>query len=137
MHISIFTFMTRELIEQTRTLFPLSDKREDTAIYGCSVGGYGAYYCGLNRPDVYGHVGAQSGMLDMKWAIEARPFMTIKHQRQFGDNLDISGKSMTCSMWRQSWIEKRQRAEKKFRGCFRAGVKRITWLYPMRTCMPI
>ena len=37
-----FTFMTRELIEQTRTLFPLSDKREDTAIYGCSVGGYGA-----------------------------------------------------------------------------------------------
>ena len=39
-----FTFMTRELIEQTRTLFPLSDKREDTAIYGCSVGGYGAYY---------------------------------------------------------------------------------------------
>ena len=88
-----FTFMTRELIEQTRTLFPLSDKREDTAIYGCSVGGYGAYYCGLNSPDVYGHVGAQSGMLDMKWAIEARPFMTIKHQRQFGDNLDISGKS--------------------------------------------
>ena len=88
-----FTFMTEELIQQTRALFPLSHEREDTAIYGCSAGGYGAYYCGLNRPDIYGFVGAQSGMLDMKWAIKVRPFMTVKHKRQFGDDLDISGKS--------------------------------------------
>ena len=46
--------------------------------------------------------------------------MTIKHQRQFGDNLDISGKSMTCSMWRQSWIEKRQRAEKEIPRLFQS-----------------
>lgn len=84
-----FTYITKELVEMTRTLFPLSCRREDTAIYGCSMGGWGAYYCGLNNPETYGFVGAQSGMLDMEWAVANRPFMTIKHQRQFGDDLTI------------------------------------------------
>lgn len=84
-----YTFVTKELIQITRTLFPLSEKIEDTAIYGCSMGGWGAFFCGLNNPDLYGYVGAQSGMVDMQWAIDVRPFMHIKHQRQFGDDLNI------------------------------------------------
>ena len=83
------TYVTKELIDITRTLFPLSDRREDTAIYGCSMGGWGAYYCGLNHPELYGYVGAQSGMLDMQWAVDNRPFMTVKHKRQYGDELLI------------------------------------------------
>lgn len=84
-----YTYVTKEIIEMTRTLFPLSEKREDTAIYGFSMGGWGAYYCGVNNPDVYGYVAAQSGMLDMQWAVDNRPFMTIKHKRQFGDGLKL------------------------------------------------
>lgn len=83
------TYVTRELIDITRTLFPLSDRREDTAIYGLSMGGWGAFYCGLNNPQTYGYVGSQSGMLDLQWAIANRPFMTVKHKRQFGDDLNI------------------------------------------------
>lgn len=80
-----YTYVSKELVEQTRALFPLSQRREDTAIYGCSMGGYGAWYCGLNTPETFGAVGAQSGMLDVLWAIRNRPFMTVKHQRQFGE----------------------------------------------------
>lgn len=86
-----YTYVTQELIDITRTLFPLSDAREDTAIYGCSMGGWGAYHCGLNNPDIFGYIGAQSGMLDMQWAVDNRPFMTVKHKRQFGDSLQIEG----------------------------------------------
>ncbi len=84
-----YTYVTKELVDITRTLFPLSGRREDTAIYGFSMGGWGAFYCGLNNPQTYGYVGAQSGMLDMQWAVDNRPFMTIKHKRQFGDSLQI------------------------------------------------
>ena len=80
-----YTYVTKELLEMTRTLFPLSDRREDTAIYGFSMGGWGAFFCGLNNPKTYGYVGAQSGMLDMQWAVDNRPFMTVKHKRQFGN----------------------------------------------------
>lgn len=86
-----YTYVAKELVEQTRALFPLSHAREDTAIYGCSMGGYGAWYCGLNTAETFGAVGAQSGMLDVLWAIENRPFMAVKHQRQFGDLAQVEG----------------------------------------------
>lgn len=41
-------FIGRELVELTRKMFPLSDKREDTYIGGLSMGGYGALRNGLN-----------------------------------------------------------------------------------------
>ena len=40
-------FIGKELVEFTRKLFPLSDKREDTFIAGLSMGGYGAIRNGL------------------------------------------------------------------------------------------
>lgn len=86
-----YTFVTDELITITRNMFPLSRRREDTAIYGCSMGGYGAMYCGLNHPEIYGYIGAQSGMLDIEWAVENRPFMRIKFKRQFGDPIQVTG----------------------------------------------
>ena len=52
-----------ELIEFTRTLFPLSDKREDTFLGGFSMGGYGALRNGLYRGDVFGGVVALSSAI--------------------------------------------------------------------------
>ena len=86
-----YTYIVKELVDMTRTLFPISQKPEDTAIYGCSMGGFGAWLCGLNNPELFGYIGAQSGMLDMQWAIDHRPFMTVKHRRQYGDLKDITG----------------------------------------------
>lgn len=86
-----YTYIVKELVDMTRTLFPLSKRREDTAIYGMSMGGWGAWLCGLNNPQLFGYVGSQSGMLDMQWAIDNRPFMTIKHRRQYGELRDVTG----------------------------------------------
>ena len=53
-------FIGRELIEFTRKIFPLSDKRQDTIIGGISMGGYGSLRNGLKYNDVFGHVVAIS-----------------------------------------------------------------------------
>ena len=78
------TFIADELVDITRKLFPLSDKREETAIYGHSMGGFGAYGAGLNHPETFGYVGSQSGMVDIGWAVDTREFMRLKHERMFG-----------------------------------------------------
>ena len=49
-------FIGRELVEYTRSIFPLSTRREDTLIGGLSMGGYGALRNGLRYSEVFGHV---------------------------------------------------------------------------------
>ncbi len=46
----------REIVDFSRKLFPLSDKREDTIIAGISMGGFGALRNGLKYADVFGHI---------------------------------------------------------------------------------
>lgn len=53
-------YVGQELVEFTRKLFPLSDKREDTFIAGISMGGYGALINGLKYADTFGYIGAFS-----------------------------------------------------------------------------
>ena len=53
-------FYQKELVEKTRFLFPLSDKREDTFVAGLSMGGYGALRVGLTCPETFGKIGALS-----------------------------------------------------------------------------
>ncbi len=50
-------FVGKELVEFTRKMFPvLSTKREDTAIAGLSMGGYGALRNGLKYHETFGFV---------------------------------------------------------------------------------
>lgn len=50
-------FVGRELVDFTRRVFPcLSRRREDTAISGLSMGGYGALRNGLKYADTFGYV---------------------------------------------------------------------------------
>ena len=49
-------YIGREIVEFTRTLFPLSHKREDTIIAGISMGGYGALRNGLKYSGTFGHI---------------------------------------------------------------------------------
>jgi len=46
----------KELVEFTRKVFPLSDKREDTIIAGISMGGFGALINGMRFHDTFGHI---------------------------------------------------------------------------------
>ncbi len=55
-----FTYITEEHPEICRRLFNISHRPEDTAIMGCSMGGYGALKCAFRRPDQYGFAAAFS-----------------------------------------------------------------------------
>lgn len=48
-----FSYVSRELPALCRNIFHISDKREDTAIMGLSMGGYGALKCALREPEQY------------------------------------------------------------------------------------
>lgn len=60
-----YTFISEELINYTRRIFKLSDKREDTFIAGLSMGGYGAYKIALRNPDKFCAAASLSGVLDI------------------------------------------------------------------------
>lgn len=54
------TFIGQELVEITRRMFPLSDKREDTFIAGLSMGGFGALRNGIVYSDTFSYVAGLS-----------------------------------------------------------------------------
>lgn len=56
-------YISRELVEKTRGLFPLSPKREDTLLAGLSMGGYGAMRNGLLHHETFGWVASFSGVV--------------------------------------------------------------------------
>lgn len=58
--LTYFTYISEELPEICRRVFNISGRREDTAIMGCSMGGYGALKCALSKPERYGFCGAVS-----------------------------------------------------------------------------
>ncbi len=62
-HAMYSEFIGRELVDITRKMFPLSDKREDTFIAGLSMGGYGALRNGLKYHETFGYIGAFSSAL--------------------------------------------------------------------------
>ena len=59
-----YTYMTEELPRFIQGLFPVSKRREDTYIAGLSMGGYGAFFLGLSRPDLYSVAASFSGAED-------------------------------------------------------------------------
>ncbi len=57
------TYAGKEVVEYTRKLFGLSDKKEDTFIGGLSMGGFGALHTGLAFPETFGGIIALSSAL--------------------------------------------------------------------------
>lgn len=58
------TFIGEELVQMTRKLFPLSEKREDTFIGGISMGGYGALANGMRYRETFSKIVAMSPAAD-------------------------------------------------------------------------
>ena len=56
-----FTYITEELPVIVGNYFPASTKREDTYVFGISMGAFGALKSAIWRPDLYGTVAAISG----------------------------------------------------------------------------
>jgi S-formylglutathione hydrolase FrmB len=55
-----YDFVSDELPRLCRKVFNISAKREDTAVMGCSMGGYGSLRLALSKPDQFGFCGAIS-----------------------------------------------------------------------------
>ncbi len=62
---NFYTYMTEELPEYITTLFPVSKDREKTFIAGFSMGGYGALYLALSKPELYSKAASMSGAVDI------------------------------------------------------------------------
>ena len=60
-----YTFFTEELPKFIQNVFPVSKDREKTYVAGFSMGGYGAWYLGLSRPDIYSKAASMSGAIDI------------------------------------------------------------------------
>ena len=66
-------FIGCELVEHTRQLFHLSEKREDTFIAGLSMGGYGAIRNGLKYHQTFSHIAGLSSALILDRALHSTP----------------------------------------------------------------
>ena len=90
-------FIGRELVEFTRKLFPLSDRREDTFIAGLSMGGYGALRNGLKYAETFSYVAGLSSALiyaGLKDSDNSAPVFTFRrryYEAIFGDLEHIVG----------------------------------------------
>ena len=90
-------FIGKELVEFTRKLFPLSDKREDTFIAGLSMGGYGAIRNGLKYAENFGCViGLSAALVHDTWkdADNSAPILTFRrnyYEAIFGEYDKVKG----------------------------------------------
>ncbi|MCQ2432406.1 MAG: esterase family protein [Clostridia bacterium] len=69
-----YTFVSEELPELMRNIFPLSCKREDNAVAGLSMGGEGSLKIGLSKPENFGCIGCLSaGAHNEPWNPDPKP----------------------------------------------------------------
>ena len=85
---SYSTFIGKEVVETTRRILPLSQKREDTFIAGISMGGYGALYNGMKYRDTFSKVVALSPAISAYQIMEEHPeagFLPVQLADLFGE----------------------------------------------------
>lgn len=75
-------FIGEELVNVTRMLFPLSNKREDTFIGGISMGGFGSLMLGIHYVDKFSKVMAMSPATEVYKLMEPTQFT-----KEFLDNI--------------------------------------------------
>jgi len=56
-----YSYLTEELPEMIRWMFPVSEKREETFVAGLSMGGNGAFKIGMSKQEMFGYVACLSG----------------------------------------------------------------------------
>lgn len=82
-----WTFISEELPEIVKSMFPISDRREDTYVAGNSMGGYGAFKLALSRPERFCAAASLSGALDITTVKKRIPAYEIDMAFSDPDNL--------------------------------------------------
>ena len=86
-----YDFFVKELVEYTRGVFRLSQKREKTYVAGLSMGGYGALKLALRNPDIFCAATGLSGCLDINETLEHADFTDILTSI-WGENYKVAAK---------------------------------------------
>lgn len=85
-----FSYVADELPHIIKSVFHITTDRKETAVIGCSMGGYGALKIGFSRPEIFGFIGAfSSAILPLKeYMDEFKTEEQIKKQREiWGDQM--------------------------------------------------
>lgn len=107
-----YSFITKELPRFLKTQLAIDSTRENTAIAGLSMGGYGALKIGLNNPDCFSMIGAFSPACDIEWITGENPTLT---KAICGD------KQVKDSMHDLHYLIKNFNAEKPLKICHYCG----------------
>lgn len=116
-------FIGRELVEITRRMFPLSNKRDDTVIAGISMGGFGAIRNGLKYAETFGAViGHSSALITDELAVmepgagnAIAPYGFYRHT--FGDLTKVLGSEKDPKHLAQEYLRKGQPLPRLFIAC--------------------
>jgi putative tributyrin esterase len=82
-----WTYVSEELPRFVRSVFPLSDKREDNFVAGLSMGGCGAFKLALNQPEKFAAGISLSGVLDIVAALR-NPIHTVFNVNEYFGGFD-------------------------------------------------
>ena len=90
-----FSFITEELPNLAKLVFNISAKREETAVVGGSMGGYGALKCALTHPEIFGACAAfaPAPLYLNEWLQKGRE----SGETEFPDLYGIFGKQLLSS----------------------------------------
>ena len=80
-------YVGEELLDITRNIFPLSDKREDTYIAGFSMGGYGAIRNGLKYSHNFSKIGMISSALITDDIVDYTSDDNVLRSREFYESI--------------------------------------------------
>ncbi|MGE5396627.1 MAG: alpha/beta hydrolase [Chitinophagales bacterium] len=89
-----WTFISEEIPRVARSLFPLSEKREDNFAAGVSMGGYGAFKLALRKPESFAAAASLSGAADLSYMVsmaKQQPPMKKMLENIFGNLDEIIG----------------------------------------------
>lgn len=108
------TFVTEELPMLLGRMFKLPARREQNFIAGLSMGGYGALFLGLSRPDLYAGCASFSGAVDlsMMLADPAAPACGRCSARCSAMGC-CCPKAATCGCWPSGWPRCRPRSSQR------------------------
>ncbi|MBP9478702.1 MAG: esterase family protein [Sebaldella sp.] len=85
-----FTYISEEVPNFVRNIFPLSDKREDNFIAGHSMGGYGSFKFALLKPDSFAAAASLSGALNINRFFTEGPLNGFNTKSIYGDAKSIT-----------------------------------------------
>lgn len=97
--LNYFSYITEELPLMSNSILNISQRREDTAVIGASMGGYGALKCALSKPEQYSFCGAfSSPCLMLKEHLEysegAKRFKELFGEQLFKDFQAVFGEKI-------------------------------------------